>query len=106
MFYNIPDDTKKLCRMSQHCKSRQTCSRYIIKAFQTFFSVINAHNTKTLVREPVLKKALVTLLEIIIFTCRAEWKIHFDFVKYNVREYRMGGSTQIKLVSKILQSFV
>ena len=24
MFYNKSDDTKKLCRMSQHCKSSQT----------------------------------------------------------------------------------
>ena len=29
MFYNIPDDSKTLCRMSQHCKSSQTESACI-----------------------------------------------------------------------------
>ena len=42
----------------------------------------------------------------ILFTCRAKWKILFDFVKHVVREYGMGASTQIKVVGEILQSFV
>ena len=29
MFHNIPDDSNKLCRMSQHCKSSQIESAYI-----------------------------------------------------------------------------
>ena len=29
MFYNIPDDSKRLCRISQHCKSSQTESACI-----------------------------------------------------------------------------
>ena len=40
----------------------------------------------------------------ILFTCRAGWNIPFDFVKHVVREYGMGGSTQVKAVSEILQS--
>ena len=45
------------------------------------------------------------LQKMISFTCQADWKIPFDFVKHVIKEYGMGGSTQIKVVSEILQSF-
>ena len=34
-----------------------------------------------------------------------EWKTPFYFVKHVIREYAVGGSTQIEVVSVILQSF-
>ena len=42
----------------------------------------------------------------ISFTCWPDQKIPFDFMKHVVREYGMGGSTQIEVVSEILQNFV
>ena len=41
----------------------------------------------------------------ISFSCPADRKIPFDFVKYVISEYEMGGSTQIKVVNIILQGF-
>ena len=36
---------------------------------------------------------------------RTEWKIPSDFVKRAIREYVVGGSTRIKVVNIILQSY-
>ena len=54
------------------------------------------------VREPVPKR----LQKMSSFTCQAEWKILFDFFKRVVREYGIGGSSQIKVISEILQSSI
>ena len=40
-----------------------------------------------------------------LFTCRAECKVPFDYVEHIIREYEMDGSTEIKVVNKILQRF-
>ena len=39
------------------------------------------------------------------FCLLVELKISLDFVKHDIREYEMGGSNQMKVVSIILQSF-
>ena len=41
-----------------------------------------------------------------LFTCQAEGKIPFDFVKHVVREYKKDGNTQIQVLREILPGFV
>ena len=53
MFYNIPDDSKKLCRMSHHCKSSQTESVSVAtsKCIKSQHNVTTARH-KTHVAQP------------------------------------------------------
>ena len=57
MFYNIPDDSKKLCHMSQHCTSSQTesaciaTSKCIKKCMYCNFKMYKIHNIMLFLRD-------------------------------------------------------
>ena len=75
MFYNIPDDSKKLCHMSQHCKSSQTESACITSQFVKGKGFLEV-GTRSLA-------ALTTFrfnTRLIVMMWQPEWNLNNSFV--------------------------
>ena len=83
MFYNIPDDSEKLCRMSQHCKSRQTESACIATSKCVKVSLLR--DMKPMSRDRIFLSRDKSVDLTVVLSCRATL---FERLRHNLLSLR------------------